>query len=62
MTIRQRSDQTTWYVDSDGDGYGNGFSASIEQCLQPTGYVADGSDYDDTVKKSIQVNSRFATV
>ncbi|MFH1466705.1 MAG: SUMF1/EgtB/PvdO family nonheme iron enzyme [Pseudomonadota bacterium] len=40
------TDPATWYVDTDGDGYGNG-SFSTEACDPPTGYVAEGTDCDD---------------
>ena len=39
------ADATTWYADSDGDGYGS--SDSIEACAAPTGYSASTGDCDD---------------
>ncbi len=39
--------ETTWYEDADGDGLGNS-AVSQSTCEQPTGYVADNSDTDDT--------------
>lgn len=39
--------ETTWYEDADGDGLGNP-DVSQDACEQPTGYVADNSDSDDT--------------
>ncbi|HCH62051.1 MAG TPA: hypothetical protein DFR83_04545, partial [Deltaproteobacteria bacterium] len=41
-------DAKTWYQDADSDGYGNASVTDID-CYQPTGYVADDSDCDDTV-------------
>ena len=36
-------DATTWYIDSDGDGYG-AEDESLVQCEAPSGYVAEEPD------------------
>ncbi len=36
----------TWYVDADGDGYGDGAEA-IQTCSIPTGFVQNTADCDD---------------
>lgn len=38
--------QTTWYADTDNDGYGD-TGISVLSCNQPTGYVANADDCDD---------------
>lgn len=38
---------TTWYADTDGDGFGEDGSA-VEECERPTGHSDVGGDCDDT--------------
>jgi len=40
-------DATTWYADSDSDGYGDS-DTSILACSQPEGYVNNSDDCDDS--------------
>jgi hypothetical protein len=56
LTLTSCSDEepcteTTWYQDADGDGLGNP-DISFEDCDQPSGYVANSDDNDDTKVES----------
>ena len=42
---------TTFYADSDGDGFGNA-NIMVEACSEPSGFVSNGSDCDDTESNS----------
>ncbi len=41
------STASTWYADSDADGYGD-LSRTTDACSEPSGYTSDTSDCDDT--------------
>ena len=40
-------DQTTWFVDRDGDGFGNLQQPSLLACEAPPGFIDNSSDCDD---------------
>ena len=40
-------DASTWYADADGDSHGDAATA-VTSCDAPAGYVADGTDCDDS--------------
>jgi len=40
---------TTWYMDADGDGFGDA-NVSLEACAAPEGYVENDEDCDDTAR------------
>ncbi len=39
---------TTFYPDTDGDGYGDAAGTTVAACLAPSNYVTDDTDCDDT--------------
>ena len=41
------SEVLMWYVDSDGDGFGDDAN-SLAQCNPPSGYISDGGDCNDS--------------
>jgi len=47
--------KTSYYQDSDGDGYGNP-SVSVQACSAPVGYMTDKTDCDDS-RASIHPNA-----
>ena len=46
-TIDEDTHTSTWYIDSDGDGYGSA-SETTESCMPPEGYVVNSDDCDDS--------------
>lgn len=51
--------ETIWYEDADGDGLGNP-AVSQDACDQPTGYVSNNTDTDDTVSNGQELHAAFA--
>jgi len=49
---------TTYYADADKDGYGDPGKSS-EECEQPSGYVTDNTDCDDTTNKAFPGNEEI---
>ena len=39
---------SAWYLDSDGDGFGDPAAPPVTSCVQPAGYVANRLDCNDT--------------
>ena len=46
-TVDENIPTSAWYLDADGDSFGTS-GVVVYNCQQPTGYVADTSDCDDT--------------
>ena len=47
---------TIWYVDADGDGFGDENDAGMASTNQSAGYVADNTDCDDTAGSGAEIN------
>ncbi|MES2638042.1 MAG: MopE-related protein [Myxococcota bacterium] len=43
-------DAPTWYLDGDGDGYGNVDAIAVTGCAVPTGYASSADDCDDAAE------------
>ena len=52
------ADAFDWFLDTDADGFGDA-SASLQQCSQPSGYVLDNTDCDDTRADSNPISLEY---
>ena len=50
------ADQDTWYLDFDGDGYGNS-SFTVDACEVPSGYVDNDDDCEDAYPEASPVGT-----
>jgi hypothetical protein len=48
-------DETTYYADADGDGYGD-LSTTSDACTAPSGYVSNHTDCDDDASTGASIN------
>lgn len=51
--------EITWYEDADSDGLGNA-AVSQSACDQPSGYVSNNTDTDDTASSGATLHAAFA--
>lgn len=51
-------EQSMWYADADGDGYGDN-AVSEEACEAPEGYISNNTDCDDTDETVWQSNTLY---
>lgn len=49
----------TWYADTDGDGLGDP-NSTLEECIQPDGYVINADDQDDTAAEAIGLGTEVS--
>jgi hypothetical protein len=47
LQVPEGTDAPLWYLDRDGDNFGDAASASAPSCEPPSGYVYDATDCDD---------------